>query len=78
MQAVASKYPWTEELEKTVVNSLVTSFGLDFILFKDQKGGDVNTIHNVRQGTWATEQEKNKYDNRDEYNGDAYHSHTNY
>jgi len=52
MHTAAQDFPWTVELEKTVINSLVTSFGLDFLLFKDQKGGDVNTIHNVRNGLY--------------------------
>ncbi|MFW1378047.1 hypothetical protein ACEV7K_22790, partial [Vibrio parahaemolyticus] len=26
-----------------------TTFGLDFLLFEDKKGGDVATVHNVRQ-----------------------------
>ena len=38
-----------DELNKTVTKSLVTTFGLDFLLFEDKKGGDVATIHNVRQ-----------------------------
>ncbi|WP_337140931.1 hypothetical protein, partial [Staphylococcus aureus] len=32
-----------------VTKSLVTTFGLDFLLFEDKKGGDVATVHNVRQ-----------------------------
>jgi hypothetical protein len=39
MHAAARDFQWTEELEKTVVNSLVTSFGLDFLLFQDKSGG---------------------------------------
>ncbi|EIZ1360317.1 ATPase [Vibrio vulnificus] len=38
-----------DELNKTVTTSLVTTFGLDFLLFEDKKGGDVATIHNARQ-----------------------------
>ncbi|MBS9942136.1 ATPase [Vibrio alginolyticus] len=38
-----------DELNKTVTKSLVTTFGLDFLLFEDKKGGDVATVHNVRQ-----------------------------
>ncbi|EHR1106428.1 ATPase [Vibrio parahaemolyticus] len=38
-----------DELNKTITNSLVTTFGLDFLLFEDKKGGDVATIHNARQ-----------------------------
>lgn len=81
MQAIAANYPWADELEKTVVNSLVTSFGLDFLLFKDKLGGDVNTVHNVRQKVWATDQEKQRYEQRGAYAGstkDAYHKHENY
>lgn len=80
MKTVATKYPWTEDLEKTVVNSLATSFGLDFLLFKDKLGGEVDTIHNVRQGVWATEQERQLYERRADYKDavDAYHQHENY
>jgi 5-methylcytosine-specific restriction endonuclease McrA len=78
MQAEAIKYPWAEELEKTVVNSLVTSFGLDFLLFKDKEGGDVDTIYNVRKDIWGTDQEKQQYTERQVYSGKDYHSHTNY
>lgn len=37
-----------EQFERTVVQSLLTSFGLDMFI-KDRHGGDVDTIHNVRQ-----------------------------
>ncbi len=37
-----------KQYEYVIIESLVTSFGLDFLL-KDQHGGDVDTIHNVRQ-----------------------------
>lgn len=78
MHSAVQEFPWTTELEKTVVNSLVTSFSLDFLLFKDQKGGDVNTIHNVRNGVWATTDEKQRYEQRGEYDPDPYHKHPNY
>lgn len=37
-----------QQYERVIVESLITSFGLDFLV-KDQHGGDVDTIHNVRQ-----------------------------
>ena len=37
-----------QQYEKVIIDSLITSFGLDFII-QDQHGGDVDTIHNVRQ-----------------------------
>lgn len=78
MHAAAQNFPWAEELEKTVVNSLATSFGLDFLLFKDKEGGEVDTIHNVRNGVWATTKEKERYDQRSEYDSHLYHTHKNY
>ncbi len=78
MHTAAQAFPWAEELEKTVINSLVTSFGLDFLLFKDQKGGEVDTIHNVRNGVWATATEQQRYEQRGEYDSTPYHQHANY
>lgn len=46
---VVKEFDWTAELEKTVVKSLTTTFGLDFLLAEDKRGGDVDTIHNVRE-----------------------------
>ena len=50
-----------KQYERVIVESLITSFGLDFII-KDKYGGDVDTIHNVRKiGT--DEKEKMEYKN---------------
>ena len=78
MHAAAQDFQWTQELEKTVVNSLVTSFGLDFLLFQDKTGGEVDTIHNVRQDIWASEAEKQRYEQSAKYDGTAYHQHETY
>lgn len=78
IHTAAQDYPWTNELEKIIINSLTTSFGLDFLLFKDKAGGDVDTIHNVRNGIWGTEIEKQKFEQRGEYNSTQYHQHENY
>lgn len=69
---------WSHELHQIIVKSLATSFGLDFLLFEDKDGGDVDTIHNVRKGIYATEKEKEQYDNRGKYDSHKYHSHPNY
>lgn len=72
-----------EQYERVVIQSLITSFGLDFLVC-DQHGGDVDTIHNVRQiGKDEQMRYKNKrneeaYNNRGEYNPKNYHSHPNY
>jgi hypothetical protein len=34
--------------EKVVLHGIITSFGLDFLVH-DQRGGDVDTIHSVRE-----------------------------
>lgn len=75
---VTEKFDWLGELEKTVTHSLFTTFGLDPMLFQDKQGGNVDTIHNVRQGIWATEQAEQVYRERGDYNSHAYHSHKDY
>ena len=81
---IQKEFQLTEELHKTVVQSLVTSFGLDFLLFEDKKGGDVATIHNAREyqngdkDIHLSEQVKNEYRDRGTYDAHAYHSHANY
>ena len=57
---VETEFDVLKEFEKTVLEKLVQSFGLDFILLNDKLGGEVDTIHNVRQGIFATKKEKEK------------------
>lgn len=45
----STKVNLINEYERIIWESLVTSFGLDQLLVKDQFGGDVDTIHNVRR-----------------------------
>jgi len=72
-----------DQYERVIVESLITSFGLDFIV-KDRHGGDVDTVHNVRQigvdGEMVYKNHANEadYNNRGEYNSAEYHSHPNY
>ena len=73
-----------EQYERVIMQSLITSFGLDFLV-RDQHGGDVDTIHNVRQiGKDEQMQYKNKkneeaYNNRGKYNRDDFEKyHSNY
>ncbi len=73
-----ARFDWGEELHQTVVKSLTTSFGLDFLLLEDKHGGDVNTIHNAREGVYATDAERQRYEQREGYDSHHYHSHENY
>ena len=67
------------EYERVIMQSLITSFGLDFLVH-DQHGGDVDTIHNVREVgkdpnmKYKNSQNKKDYDNRGEYDSVAYHT----
>lgn len=77
-------FDWTEELHKEVVKSLATTFGLDFLLFDDKKGGDVDTIHNARQyqkydkDINMSDSFKSDYDNREKYKSERYHADSSY
>lgn len=83
-QTLKSEFLILDELNKVVINSLITSFGLDFLLFKDNKGGGVDTIHNVRayyngdQDINVSDSFKNKFNDREKYDSHDYHSHSNY
>ena len=67
-----------QQYERVLVESLITSFGLDFII-KDQHGGDVDTIHNVRKigvddkMTYKSAKNQQNYENRGQYDRVAYH-----
>lgn len=67
-----------QQYERVLVESLITSFGLDFII-KDQHGGDVDTIHNVReidrdpQMKYKNAKNQAAYENRGAYNYLQYH-----
>lgn len=72
-----------KQYERVIVESLITSFALDFLI-KDQYGGDVDTIHNVRkvgtdpQMSYKSKINSENYTNRGDYNSHEYHSHKNY
>lgn len=67
-----------EEYERIVVQSLITSFGLDLFIH-DQYGGNVDTVHNVRKigdnpnMSYKDTRNVEAYANRGEYDGSSYH-----
>ncbi len=68
-----------KECKTKVVEGIVVPFGLGGIVARlDKNGGNVDTIHNAREGVYATEEERARYANRGEYDGGSYHSHANY
>ncbi|WP_288304501.1 hypothetical protein [uncultured Treponema sp.] len=66
------------QYEEVIVQALVSSFGLDFLI-QDQHGGDVDTIHNVREigkdpeMRYKNQQNSKDYANRGDYNTGEYH-----
>ena len=66
------------EYERVIMQSLITSFGLDFLVH-DQHGGDVDTIHSVREigkdpnMAYKSTSNQTAYANRGEYNTYEYH-----
>ena len=66
------------QYERVLIESILTSFGLDFIV-KDQHGGDVDTIHSVREigkdpkMKYKSAQNQKDYENRGRYDKAAYH-----
>lgn len=78
-----------EECRTSVLDCIIRPFGLAGVIFKDQLGGNVDTIHNVRnkeasedgQGVYATKESKEAYTNREDYTKDVaskYHQNENY
>ncbi|MGP1560676.1 MAG: hypothetical protein ACTTIC_01140 [Helicobacteraceae bacterium] len=67
------------QYERVIVESIITSFGLDFLI-KDRHGGDVDTVYNVRQigkdvqMTYKNQANAAVYEDRGEYDSRAYHS----
>lgn len=56
-----------------ILHSIVTSFGLDFLVH-DQHGGDVDTIHGVREsGQYKNHRNEEAYENRGVYDSREYH-----
>lgn len=68
-----------QQYERVVVESLITSFGLDFLL-NDKHGGDVDTIHNVRKigqdelMSYKNSSNEKAYNDRGKYDPHAYHA----
>ena len=71
------------QYERIILESLITSFGLDGLI-RDQHGGDVDTIHSVRQVgkdsemAYKSDEHRQAYEDRGEYDSAAYHSHAGY
>ena len=60
--------------QKIIVNT-VGPLGLgQVVAIWDKTGGNVDTLHNVSKGIYATKEEQQRYENRGEYDSYEYHS----
>lgn len=68
-----------KQYERVIVRSIITSFGLDFLV-SDRNGGDVDTVHNIRSNPndYKSERNRQNYQNRGEYNSYEYHGDSQY
>jgi len=58
-----------------LLHIIIDRFGIGGILARqDKTGGNVDTIHNAREGIYATEEEQQRFANRPEYDSALYHS----
>lgn len=67
-----------EQCQKNAIDAVVGHFGLAAVVLDSKDGGNVNTTHNVRKGIYASETEKQRYENRGEYDSGHYHTDKNY
>lgn len=68
-----------DQTHSEVIHSIVGPFGLGKIMSAyDKTGGNVDTIHNVREGIYATSEARESYNERGAYDPHTVHSHKNY
>lgn len=64
---------------KDILAAIAGPFGVGKVLsVYDKVGGNVDTIHNAREGVYATEEARADYEDRGEYNSHDYHAHPDY
>ena len=57
-----------DNVQKNILSNIINPLGLGSIVAAfDKVGGNVDTIHNVRQGIYATKKEQERYDQRENY-----------
>lgn len=72
------------QYNRVIIEALLTSFGLDLLLIKDQYGGDVDTVYNVRKidtdsnMTYKNQRNMENYKNLEAYDSALYHKDKNF
>ncbi len=84
LEIISAKIP-QEETQKlfdqcanNAMDAVMGHFGFAAVILDAKDGGNVNTTHNVRNGFYASEKEKQRYANRGKYDSDNYHQDDNY
>lgn len=68
-----------EQCQQQVISSIVGPLGLGTLVAAyDKNGGNVDTLHNVEKGIYATNDEQKRYLDREDYDSKEYHSDKNY
>ena len=60
-----------EICKREISTTLISQFGLSQFFDHYQNGGNVDTVHNVREGVYATDAENKAYANRGDYSNDS-------
>lgn len=67
------------DIRKSVVSTVANAFGVGKLVSAyDRTGGNVDTVHNVHQKIYASDAERQRYEERGEYDTIACHSHDSY
>lgn len=67
-----------ELCEKNAMQNIQQQFGLHYLVDSAKEGGQVSTTHNVRNGIYANDEERLRYENRGEYDSYKYHKDSDY
>lgn len=68
-----------QQCQQSVISSIVGPLGLGTLISAyDKNGGNVDTLHNVENGVYASDSERRRYEERDSYDSTVYHSDPNY
>ena len=67
-----------QQCTTSAINAINSQFGLAPAILSSKDGGNVNTTNNARKGIYASQAEKDKYDNKETYSSEVYHSHPEY
>ncbi|HED6143818.1 TPA: hypothetical protein R5X15_001092 [Campylobacter coli] len=67
-----------DQCTNNAMDAIMGHFGFAAVILDAKDGGNVNTTHNVRNGFYASEKERQRYANRGEYDSDYYHKDSDY